>query len=168
MAQARAHEPRRVLIVGNSGSGKSTLAAELARSHGLAHLDLDPLAWLSTTPPARVPLEEAERHIRAFTAEHTQWVVEGCYADLLELLRNEANELVFLDLPVAQCQANARCRPFEPHKYASKQAQDENLAMLLSWIADYPEREGVLGRAAHLALYEAFVGKKEQRTTQPG
>lgn len=35
-----------ILIVGNSGSGKSTLATRLERELGIAHLDLDTLAWL--------------------------------------------------------------------------------------------------------------------------
>jgi len=154
---------RRVLVFGNSGSGKSTLAARLASADGLAHLDLDVLAWLPTDPPERAPLEEAGRAIREFTDRSDAWVVEGCYADLLELLLPSATEVIFLDLPVERCQAHARSRPWEPHKYPSKEAQDANLAMLLGWIADYPEREGVLGRAAHQALYEAFAGKKERR-----
>jgi hypothetical protein len=63
----------------------------------------------------------------------------------------------------AGSQAHARARPWEPHKYASKEAQDANLDMLLGWIADYPSREGPLGRAAHEALFEGFTGRKERR-----
>ena len=54
----------RYLLLGNSGSGKSTLAARLAARDGLAHLDLDTLAWLPTTPPARRPLADSERDVR--------------------------------------------------------------------------------------------------------
>ncbi|MCE9595769.1 MAG: hypothetical protein K8S98_16390 [Planctomycetes bacterium] len=35
----------RVLVFGNSGSGKSHLARRLLTEHGLAHLDLDTIAW---------------------------------------------------------------------------------------------------------------------------
>ncbi len=154
--------PRRVLILGNSGSGKSTLARRMAAEHELVHLDLDPFAWRPTDPPQRVPLAEAELRIRSGLASEHGWVVEGCYADLLGILVDEATELVFLDLPVETCQAHARARPWEPHKYASKEAQDANLDMLLGWIAGYPERDGPLGRAAHLALYQRFAGAKRQ------
>jgi adenylate kinase family enzyme len=41
----------RLVIIGNSGSGKSSYAARLARSHELAHLDLDAPCWFG--PPAR-------------------------------------------------------------------------------------------------------------------
>ena len=77
---------RRVLAFGNSGSGKTTLAAALRRDHGLAHLDLDTLAWHPTSPPVRRDLADSVRDIRAFTARHDAWIIEGCYADLLALL----------------------------------------------------------------------------------
>ncbi len=157
----------RVVVFGNSGAGKSTLARGLAEE-GLAHLDLDTLAWQPTEPggtPVRRALDEADAAIRAFTAVHDQWVIEGCYADLLARVLSDATKLVFLDPGVEVCQAHARGRPFEPHKYDSRAAQDANLPMLLDWIAAYPAREGPLGRSAHLALYEAFDGDKEHRTT---
>jgi adenylate kinase family enzyme len=153
----------RIVVIGNSGSGKSTLASRLAAEHGIEHLDLDTLAWQPTHPPERVPLEVAEKSLRRFADRNDQWVVEGCYADLVELLLPEATELVFLDLPVDACRQNARTRPWEPHKYPSKQEQDANLEMLLEWISAYPEREGVLGRRAHRALFDSFAGTKQRR-----
>lgn len=156
--------PRRILIMGNSGSGKSTLGRRLADEHGLTHLDLDPFAWLPTDPPERMPLAEAEGSIRAALDEGQGWVVEGCYADLLGVLAEDATELVYLALPVETCQAHARARPWEPHKYPSREAQDANLAMLLEWIAAYPERQGPMGRAAHVELFERFGGSKRRVT----
>ncbi len=152
----------RVIVFGNSGAGKSTLARSLA-GDGLAHLDLDTLAWEPTDPPVRTPLRQAELAIRAFTDAREAWVIEGCYADLVALAIDRATKLVFLDPPVETCQARARARPWEPHKYPSKAAQDAKLSMLLEWIAAYPERDGPLGRAAHVALFEAFDGEKERR-----
>lgn len=154
----------RVLVIGNSGSGKSTLATRLASERGLEHLDLDLLAWQPTDPPTRLPLAAATEQLEAFTRRHPRWIAEGCYADLIERLVPFAGELIFLDLPVDACQRHARARPWEPHKYPSKEAQDANLEMLLTWIAEYPRREGVLGRAAHEAVYEAFVGEKRRVT----
>ncbi len=154
----------RVLILGNSGAGKSTLAKRIARERDALHLDLDPYAWQPTTPPSRTPLDDAESAIRAALEGHDRWVVEGCYADLVALLCPDADELVFLDVPVAVCQDHARARPWEPHKYASKEEQDANLPMLLDWIATYPTREGPLGRPAHEALFDAFAGEGRRVT----
>ncbi|MEX0619309.1 MAG: AAA family ATPase [Pseudohongiellaceae bacterium] len=155
---------RRVIVFGNSGSGKSSLAAELVATDKLAHLDLDILAWQPTTPPQRIPLAESAEKIEAFM-QHDNWVIEGCYADLLEIAASRATELIYLDLDVEQCIENAHNRPWEPHKYASKEDQDDNLDMLVDWISDYPNRDDVLSRKAHQRLFETFPGLKTRYTS---
>lgn len=152
---------RRIIVFGNSGSGKSTLARAL-RDEGLAHLDLDILAWLPSSPPERRPLEEAHTQIQHFVRENEEWVIEGCYADLLELVKPIATEAIFMNLPVHLCQENARNRPWEPHKYESKEEQDANLEMLLDWIAGYVDRSDALSYGAHSALFDSFQGKKQE------
>ncbi|MAT95024.1 MAG: shikimate kinase [Halioglobus sp.] len=154
----------KIVIFGNSGSGKSTLAGQLCARHGLAHFDLDTVAWTAQTPPQRRPREECSREIGAFVQQHEGWVIEGCYADLVELALPASTEIIFLDLPVQLCTDNARRRPWEPHKYASKEAQDANLDMLLDWIAQYEEREDTFSRASHAALFERYAGKKTRYT----
>jgi adenylate kinase family enzyme len=155
---------KKVVIFGNSGSGKSTLAKELSEAQGLPHLDLDTLAWKPTTPPARETLAESKRAIDAFMASNNRWAIEGCYSDLLELVMLESSEIIYLDLPVETCISNARSRPWEPHKYASKEAQDANLEMLTEWIAQYAEREDTFSRSAHMALYRSYAGRKTRYT----
>lgn len=151
--------PRYVLL-GNSGSGKSTLAQRLAREAGLPHLDLDTLAWEPAMPPRRRVVAESVRAITAFMDVSDRWVIEGCYADLLEAPLPRCTRLVFLDPGIEACVANARARPWEPHKYASKQAQDANLELLIGWIRDYETRQDVFSRAAHRALLASFAGEK--------
>ncbi|MDP3518855.1 MAG: shikimate kinase [Pseudohongiella sp.] len=154
---------KKIIIFGNSGSGKSTLAKKFA-DEGLSHLDLDVLAWLPVNPPERRPLQEASEQIDEFIRNHNAWVIEGCYADLLDLVKPFANEAIFMNLSIAQCQQNARNRPWESHKYPSKQAQDDNLPMLLDWIAGYHQRDDVLSYPAHRALFQSFQGKKVELT----
>ena len=75
-----------------------------------------------------------------------------------------ADEVIFMNLPVPSCIENARNRPWEPHKYASREEQDGNLAMLIDWIAQYPTRQDVCSESAHRTLYDAFAGKKRMYT----
>lgn len=150
----------KVLIFGNSGSGKSTLAKTLATRKKLAHLDLDTIAWQPTQPPARLPLVESCNAIDAFLNTHSSWVIEGCYTDLLELVSSKANDMIFLNLPIATCIENAKSRPWEEHKYASKKAQDANLPMLIEWISQYPSRNDTFSKVAHERLFREFRGKK--------
>ena len=159
---------RKILIFGNSGSGKSTLAKALGDRHRLNHLDLDTLAWepvaSANTPPKRKSLNDSAELILEFTEANNQWVIEGCYTDLLSLLVAEATEMIYLNLSVAQCIENARQRPWEPHKYESKAAQDANLGMLIDWIAEYEKRQDTFSSQAHLTLYQAYQGDKKMLT----
>ena len=150
----------RYLLLGNSGSGKSTLAQRLARAGELPHLDLDTLAWEPGTPPRRRPVTDSAREIAAFAEASDGWVIEGCYADLLETLLPRCTRLVFLNPGAEACVANARERPWEPHKYASKEAQDANLDMLIGWIRDYGSRRDVFSLGAHRAVVDGFSGDK--------
>ena len=156
---------RRILIFGNSGSGKSTLAKKLSTQENSAHLDLDTLAWEPTTPPTRMNLSKSKSLIDQFTAKNKFWVIEGCYTDLLKLVQHLADEIIFLNLPPDECIANAKTRPWEPHKYESKEAQDKNINMLIDWIKQYYNRDDVFSFESHMKFYDDFLGKKRMYTT---
>lgn len=150
----------RFVILGNSGSGKSMLAGWLAGATGLAMLDLDTVAWEPDRPAvARAPAA-ARADVAAFCARHERWVIEGCYADLVEAALPHAPLLVLLDPGLETCLANCRRRPWEPHKYPSKQAQDANLQFLLSWVADYYVRDGAMSLKAHRQCVAGYAGRK--------
>lgn len=155
----------RYVLVGNSGSGKSTLARRLARGGGLAHLDLDTLAWEQVNPPRRRPVADSAREVTFFMGANDHWVIEGCYADLLQTPLPHCTRLLFLNPGTEACIANARVRPWEPHKYPSKEAQDANLAMLIGWIRDYETRNDTFSLAGHRALFDSFGGDKIELTS---
>lgn len=150
----------KVVIFGNSGSGKSTLAKDLASKGKLAHLDLDIIAWKPVHPPERMPISESSVSINDFLSSNENWVVEGCYSDLLEMVTPSADEVIFLNLPISACVANAKKRPWEPHKYESREAQDANLDMLIDWISQYNSRTDTFSKTAHEKLFEKFQGNK--------
>ena len=151
---------KKIMIFGNSGSGKSTLAKEYADKFGLAHLDLDSLAWKDTSPPERRNVQSSLKDILTFTDKNDTWVIEGCYADLLSLISIHATNMIFINPDVETCIANCKNRPWEPHKYPSKQAQDENLEMLIDWIKQYPVREDEFSLKAHRELFYQYEGEK--------
>ena len=155
---------RKIIIFGNSGSGKSTAAQKLCGSENLFHLDLDTLAWQATQPPQRKPLTESALEISAFIDSYAGWVIEGCYSDLLKIALPFSSEIIFMNLSVESCIENARNRPWEPHKYKSKEAQDSNLEMLIDWISQYSQRTDTFSEAAHKKLYEQYLGKKSVLT----
>lgn len=157
----------RFAILGNSGSGKSTLARWLAESADLAVLDLDSVAWEPNRPAIQRPVAHAEADVVAFCAHHARWVVEGCYGNLIDAVLPFQPLLVFLNPGLEGCTANCLDRPWEPHKYSSKQDQDANLAFLLSWVADYYTRDGPMSLQAHRAVFAGYTGRKVELRRVP-
>lgn len=150
----------RLLVFGNSGSGKSTFARAAAARHGLAHLDLDSIVWEPGQIAVPLPRDAALRSLGAFLDAHERWVIEGCYGELVEAAAPRCTELVFLDPGLEVCLANNRRRPWEPQKYASKEAQDAMLANLQAWVASYYERDDAWSYRAHRRIFEAHAGPK--------
>ncbi len=150
----------KIVIFGNSGSGKSTLAARLARESGFATLDLDTIAWENVIPPRRRPPADSLPELASFMGGHGNWIVEGCYADLAAAAVTRCSQLIFLNPGADACIANCRARPWEPHKYPSREAQNANLEMLIGWIRDYETRRDEFSLRAHRRLFDGFTGDK--------
>lgn len=154
----------RVLIIGNSGSGKSTVARTLAAGHGLVHLDLDTLVWETGKIAVARPVDEAVADLLDFLNSHDNWVVEGCYGDFAEVALPFCSEFVFMNPGKDVCVAHNWQRPWEPHKYASKEKQDSMLPFLLDWVGKYYERDDSCSYAWHRRIFDAFQGNKRELT----
>ena len=152
--------PLRTLILGNSGAGKTTLARRLAQGREVGLLSLDEVAW--DPGPARRPLAQSLAAIDAFIAGHDEWIIEGCYGDLIEALLPRCGELIFLNPGVEACLAHCRARPWEPDKFATPEEQEAALDFLLDWVGQYEARDDEFGLARHRAIFERFGGAKRE------
>ena len=155
----------RIVIFGNSGSGKSSLAKALSGLHGAAHLDLDLVAWEAERPGVRAPFDESVRALLQFIEGADAWVIEGCYSGLLGVAAAHCTEMIFLNPGVAACVANCEARPWEPHKYPSREAQDANLRMLVEWVKEYETRDDEFSLREHRRLFDAHAGRKVEYTS---
>lgn len=154
----------RIVLFGNAGSGKTTMARVLARDGAVPILSLDAIAWEpdSAAGPVRRPLAESVAELDAFLAAHDEWIVEGCYADLIEPALAHATELRFLDPGVETCVARCRSRPHEPDKFATPEEQAAVTETLIAWVREYETRDDEYGRARHRRLFETFPRKKRR------
>jgi adenylate kinase family enzyme len=152
----------RVLIMGNSGSGKSRLARQLVAQHQLLHLDLDTIYWSAGALAVARPPFEVLADLHTFVRIHSDWVVEGCYGDLIEAALPFCTQLVFINPGQDACLANNAQRPFEPHKYASKEEQDSMLPFLMDWVSKYDARNDNCSYTCHRRVYDAFQGAKRE------
>lgn len=154
----------KVLVFGNSGSGKSTYAQALAAQHGVSHLDLDSIVW----EPGKIAVQRDPQSIAdslmGFIACQSDWVIEGCYGELVESASAHCTQLVFLNPGLETCQANNLMRPWEPGKYASMEQQQSMLTALQSWVADYYSREDAWSYKMHRRIFDGHEGSKVEYT----
>lgn len=157
----------RLLIFGNSGSGKSTLARALSQHHSLEHLDLDSIVW----EPGRVAIqrkgEAIAKSLDDFLRSHGDWIIEGCYGELVEVASAKCTQLIFLNPGLAACRQNNEQRPWEPHKYRSLADQNAMLAPLQEWVAGYYSRGGAWSYAFHRRLFDEHPGAKAEYNYLP-
>ena len=150
----------KILLLGNAGAGKSTLASLLCGGRDLPRLSLDEVAFADGAE--RRPLADSVARCEQFLAGKTDWIIEGCYADILQALLPHADQLLFLNPGVDTCLAHCRQRPWEPAKFDSPEAQAAHLDFLLDWVAQYPTRSDEYGLAAHRALFDGYAGPKQE------
>ncbi|NBD17713.1 MAG: shikimate kinase [Cyanobacteria bacterium] len=108
----------------------------------------------------RRPLAESIAEAKTFIETNESWLIEGCYADILEPLLPYCKKLIFLNPGVESCVSHCKARPWEPEKFESKEAQDKNLENLIQWVRSYNIRDDEYGLKRHRALYDAFSGEK--------
>jgi adenylate kinase family enzyme len=150
----------KVLVFGNSGSGKSTYARALAARESLIHLDLDSIVWEPGRIAEQRSTESVIADLRCFLDSHPAWVIEGCYGDLVQAASAYCTLMVFLNPGVETCLASNAARPWEPHKYASREEQDAMLSKLQEWVVEYYQREDAWSYQAHREIFDSFTGPK--------
>ena len=155
----------RVLVFGNSGSGKSTFARHLSQRYDLPHLDLDSIVWEPGQIAVQRQPEAISASLTAFLEENRNWVIDGCYGELVEAASSHCTELVFLNPGLETCLKHNRTRPWEPHKYVSKEAQDSMLENLQAWVAGYYERQDQWSYYAHRRIFDSFTGPKSEHVS---
>jgi hypothetical protein len=87
---------QKVVVIGATGAGKSTLAEQVAARLALPYVPTDPLYWAENW--RRVPLAEVHSRIALLTAQ-PQWVLDGNFDDVREVVWARADALIWLDYP---------------------------------------------------------------------
>ncbi len=93
---------RRILITGPPGSGKTTLAGQLSQVLNIPAYHLDGLYWNAGWAPKS--MGEKQELLRSVLAQDS-WIIDGYYAETMEMRLQAADTLILLALPPAVCVA---------------------------------------------------------------
>ncbi|HUG92504.1 MAG TPA: hypothetical protein VML55_16820 [Planctomycetaceae bacterium] len=134
----------------------------MARRLGLPVLSLDDVAWIADG--TRAPRADSAAAVEQFMAAHREWVVEGCYGNLVEVAAARCTELRFLNPGAEVCLANARSRPWEPGYCASPEEEAALLAgPLTEFILGYEHRADECGLVRHRATQRGTIRRRDFR-----
>jgi len=150
----------RILLLGNAGAGKSTMARRLIADREIPRLSLDAIAFAAG--PERKSLETSLRELATFIERHEEWIIEGCYGDLVEAALPHCTELRFLNPGVDVCVEHCQRRPWESEKFASEAEQQAMLETLIAWVREYQTRDDEYGLARHRRIFDEFAGPKRE------
>jgi adenylate kinase family enzyme len=87
----------RVVVVGTSCSGKTTFARRLATILGTQHCELDSLYW----GPEWTPRPDFQQEVLT-AAQRPQWVFDGNYSAVRDLIWRHCTAIVWLDYSFAR------------------------------------------------------------------
>lgn len=128
----------RIILLENAGPGKSTMARRLIGQSDVPRLSLNEIAW--DHGAVRRPHEDSVAAFTAFLEENENWIIEGCYSDLLEIALPHCTELRFLNPGVHVCVEHCWQRPWEPERFSTLEEQGGMLETLIEWVQEYETR----------------------------
>ncbi len=87
----------RIFIIGGAGSGKTTLGRRISQHFNIPFYEMDVVGWENGVGPER-PLEVRLRDVHEIAIQQN-WVAEGWHRPWTDELLQEAEQIVWLDLP---------------------------------------------------------------------
>lgn len=100
---------KRMLIMGNGGCGKTWLAHRISERLGFPAIHLDDMHWEPGHYGKARDTALRDDDVKA-AAQADEWVMEGVYGQLVNMVLDRVTTLIWIDLPEEECIANIKER----------------------------------------------------------
>ena len=88
----------RIHVIGTGGAGKTVMAAQLASALQVPHIELDSIFWQENWQPSET---EVFRHAVREALSGPDWVTDGNYSKVRQIIWHRVQLVVWLDYPFA-------------------------------------------------------------------
>jgi adenylate kinase family enzyme len=151
---------KRMLIMGNGGCGKTWLAHRISERLGFPAIHLDDMHWEPGHYGKARDTALRDDDVKA-AAQVDEWVMEGVYGQLVNMVLDRVTTLVWIDLPEEECIANIKERGIQGG------GSDTRFQDLLRWVAEYRTRKKNWNSfEAHARLFDGYAGPKSSLTSR--
>ncbi|MFP7478529.1 DNA topology modulation protein [Terribacillus saccharophilus] len=131
----------RIALIGSGGAGKSTLAMELGKILGIEVWHLDAILW---KPNWVLTPREEQKQIQSQLVSKGSWIIDGNYQSTLDMRLEQADTIIFLDMPRTLCLYRVLKRRLMYHNRSrpdmQKDCKEKIDWQFLKWIWDFPKR----------------------------
>lgn len=145
---------KKVIVIGCPGSGKSTFAKALAQKTGLPLVHLDRLYW--NADKTTVSKEEFA-HRLALAVEGEAWILDGNYANTLEMRLRACDAVFLLWYPTEVCIQGVRARKGKERSdmpWVEEEEDEEFLEYIRTFDENFmPQMQELLQKYAHKDIY---------------
>ena len=122
----------KITIIGQPCSGKSTLASKISQNFHIPYIQIDRF-WFEAggqkiNPSNKEEMERARRYVREKVEEalkQESWVSDGWYSRVQSLISEQADQIIFLDIPLYKRLANHFKRMNKPGRHEELTKWDE-------------------------------------------
>lgn len=90
---------KKIFVIGNSGCGKTTLAKRLSKKLKIDHYNLDDIYFEKKFTKKR-SIEDCKKRLSELIRGKDLWIVEGVYTNWTDLVRDEADIIIWIECSV--------------------------------------------------------------------
>lgn len=145
----------KIMIIGSGGAGKSTLARQISEKLNIPVHHLDVYLW---KPNWVMTTREEQIKIQNELVQNEAWIIDGNYDGTMEIRLQEADTIIFLDVPRQICLYRAFKRMIKYRDGSRPDMQEGNKEKFdfafYKWIWNFPKkkRPTLLQRLNQLAV----------------